>query len=349
MNVLIVDDEIIQVESLRRGLRSKGYRVAEAFCALEALNLLNSGESSIDLVITDYAMPVMNGIELLQNIRGGNGDLPVIMMTAYGQKDMVIDVLRNHCSGFIEKPFTLDQLLREIDRVKVGVLQNTSLDLLPKVIPELVHEINNPLAAIAASAELAMLALTETATLKRCMGRIIDSVEKITRINKEIMAAGRHPTCEMTKMDMNVLIDDCLAMFADALTLKGISVEKSLVGGYLSLWGNRFGIEQMLSNLVVNSIDSMDGSSEKVLRISGATDQNDCSTCLTIEDTGCGIPEESMDKIFSAYFTRKQHGTGLGLAVVKSVVEKHKGTIRVSSRIGKGTVFTVSFPPSVSG
>lgn len=347
MNVLIVDDEIIQVESLRRGLRSKGYRVAEAFCAQEALNLLNSSERSIDLVITDYAMPVMNGIELLQNIRRDNPSLPVIMMTAYGQKDMVIDVLRNHCSGFIEKPFTLEQLLREIDRVKVGMLQNTSLHLLPKVIPGLVHEINNPLAAILASAELAMLALSDTVTLKRCIGRIKDSVEKITRINREIMEAGRLSMGEMTKMDLNILIDDCLAMFSDALTLKGIAVEKNMAGGDLSLWGNRFEIEQTLSNLIVNSIDSMDGASEKLLRISVATDRNDCSTRVTIEDTGCGIPEEFMDKIFTPYFTRKENGTGLGLAVVKSVVEKHKGTMQISSRIGIGTVFTVRFPQSV--
>lgn len=128
VNVLIVDDEIVQVENLSIGLGSRGYHVLQAFSGLEALNLLENDTFKIDLVITDYAMPGMNGMELLQNIRWKHGNLPVIMMTAYVQRDIVLDALRNQCNGFIDKPFTLEQLLQEIDRVKSQMLQNLTPD-----------------------------------------------------------------------------------------------------------------------------------------------------------------------------------------------------------------------------
>jgi len=124
VNVLIVDDEIVQIENLRIGLSSRGYHVLQALSGHEALKLIENEALEIDLVITDYAMPGMNGIELLQNIRWKHGNLPVILMTAYGQRDIVLDALRNQCNGFMDKPFTLDRLLHEIERVKSNPLRN---------------------------------------------------------------------------------------------------------------------------------------------------------------------------------------------------------------------------------
>jgi two-component system, NtrC family, response regulator AtoC len=124
VNVLIVDNEIVQVENLRIGLSSKGYHVLQALSGQEAMKLIENDALEIDLVITDYAMPEITGIELLQHIRWRHGNLPVILMTAYTQRDIVLDALRNQCNGFIDKPFTLDQLLHEIDRVKSIMLHN---------------------------------------------------------------------------------------------------------------------------------------------------------------------------------------------------------------------------------
>lgn len=118
MNILVVEDDSFQLESLRRGLRSKGHRVLEALNAEQALRCFtDSTMAKIDLVLSDYVMPGLNGIELLKRIRENHGALPVILMTAYGEKDLVIEALRNRCDSFLEKPFTLDQLVQEIERV----------------------------------------------------------------------------------------------------------------------------------------------------------------------------------------------------------------------------------------
>jgi CheY-like chemotaxis protein len=120
LTILIVDDEAVSLESLRRGLKSKGYQVLEALSAQHALDLLRQDGIRVDVVLTDYAMPEMDGMELVRQIRERHGNLAVIMMTAYGQKELDMDALRDHCDSFIEKPFTLDRLLIEIERAKAN-------------------------------------------------------------------------------------------------------------------------------------------------------------------------------------------------------------------------------------
>lgn len=114
MNILIVDDEKTMIETLRRGLRTKGFKVLEALSGAEALEIINTG-TDIELVISDYAMPKMNGIELVNAIRKTSA-VPVILMTAYGDKAIVVEAMRNKCNGFIDKPFTLESLITEIKR-----------------------------------------------------------------------------------------------------------------------------------------------------------------------------------------------------------------------------------------
>lgn len=112
-NILIVDDETVQLETLRRGLKTRGYGVLEAESGTEALEKIEK-ESGIDLVLTDYAMPGMNGINLLEKIREKYHILPVIIMTAYGNRDIEQEARRLKCNGLINKPFSLDELMETV-------------------------------------------------------------------------------------------------------------------------------------------------------------------------------------------------------------------------------------------
>lgn len=113
--ILVVDDKRVQLKTLKRGLRTRGYRVVEAISGKQALDHLGKDER-IDIVLTDYTMPEMNGIELLQKIRETNKTIPVIIMTAYGDKDLVVEAMHFRCNGFIDKPFDMDELLAIIHK-----------------------------------------------------------------------------------------------------------------------------------------------------------------------------------------------------------------------------------------
>lgn len=117
MNILIVDDEIDQLQSLKRGLRNKGYGVFEALNANDALSIMEHKFEDIDLVLTDHYMQGKSGVELLDEIRSRFGLCPVIIMSAYGTEELALKTMEHGGDRFIEKPFTLSKLIAEIQKV----------------------------------------------------------------------------------------------------------------------------------------------------------------------------------------------------------------------------------------
>jgi DNA-binding NtrC family response regulator len=190
MNILVVDDEAVMIESIRIGLENSGYRVFQALSARQALDQLNHLDLGIDLVATDYQMPEMNGIDLLEAIRKNHPALPVILMTAHAEKDMVIEALKNRCNGFIEKPFSLNQLVAEIERIQSSLLPNAKSGNQDQLLPRLMHQVNNPLFVISGSAELILSDQGSGEALQRQAKNIINAVTKINRIFQETHGCG---------------------------------------------------------------------------------------------------------------------------------------------------------------
>ena len=348
VNILVVDDEVVQIETLSRGLRSQGFQVDHALNGNEALKKIQDKLTKVDMVITDYAMPGMNGLSLLKNIRKSERNLPVIMMTAYGDKEIVIDALRNRCDSFIEKPFTLEQLMEETERTLSNVPDERENQDLADMIPKHIHQINNPLMSIMGSAELAMLKMDDSETVKESFKRIIGAAQKIHRINKEIMRSSRDTDPRVEAVNLEILIQDCFKMFKDLLTLKNIETDVDLGHGGKAVAGNKFSLEQLLKNLILNAIEAMEQSEQKQLRVETSFETYANTVVIKISDTGCGISDPLLDTLFTPYVTSKEQGTGLGLSVVKSIVEKHGGKINVSSNLNEGTTFTIRLPAKLS-
>lgn len=341
MNILIVDDEAVMVESIKIGLENNGYRVFCALNAQQALEQLFCEEYRIDLVITDYLMPTMNGLELLMAIRKSHPTLPVIIITAYAETALVIEALKNQCHGFMEKPINPDQLIAEIERVKLNFLQNTKSHDLHQLLPRIVHQINNPLSTISSLAQLIRLNVDNGAALQENVENILAAVKQISLINKEIMNAGRESEGERQPVKLDVLLESCLEMFNDLFVLKDIQVERRIFTHGLWVLGDRFSLEQVFKNLILNAVDAMDGCAEKKLSVTVALIPDLESVEIVVEDTGCGIREELLPKIFKPYFTGKCNGNGLGLEIIKHIVEKHGGAVSVESLVGVGSRFYV--------
>lgn len=344
MNILIVDDERDQLESLRRGLRSQRHKTVEAINAAEALAALKT-EPALDLVLTDYAMPGMDGLMLLEKIRREHHDLPVIMMTAFGDKNLVVRAMQNHCNGYIEKPFTLLQLLREIQKVTSYVSHRRLF--YSDTISRMTHQINNPLMAIIGSAELGLhygLSEDNREKLRGRLNNIIGAAKQIQQINQQIMGLGRVMVEKPAPVDLRKILDHCLEMYRDLLKEKKMIVSLETDGNEYVATGSSYALEQVFKNLLLNAMEAVEESALKQINIALRRNQMNRDIEISIEDTGIGIEPAKLSKVFTPYYTSKPHGNGIGLAIAKSVVEQFKGRIQVKSWLGEGTHFLVTLP-----
>lgn len=343
--ILIVDDEQVMLESLKIGLQVKGYEVITALSGKEALVYFTVGDSRIDLIITDYVMPGMTGIELVGTIRKKFRYLPAMLMTAYGKKKLVVEALRNHLDSYIEKPFTNEELLAEIEKTLKNSADRDDTVNATENIGRYIHQINNPLAVIAGSVELAGSSLDDSTSIRKYLNGISEACKKIREINTKIRASARMSQSSFELINARHALENSLNFMQSLLVSKGIEVEKDLDAADLEISADRFGLEQVFNNLILNAVQAMDGSLEKKLRLKAEMhSEEDRSLLFHVQDTGCGIATESVDRIFTDYYTSKRDGAGLGLSVVKSMVENHGGQIRVVSRLGKGSTFTVTLP-----
>ena len=344
MNILIVDDERAQLESLRRGLRSQHHTTMEADNATDALKILHS-TPPVDLVITDYAMPGMDGISLLEEIRKENCDLPVIMMTAFGDKQIVVRALREHCNGYIEKPFTLLQLMAEIQ--KVTSFQSSQRVSFSDTICRMAHQINNPLMAIIGSAELSLDdegAEFDPQERRARLENIIGASKRIKEINQHIMGLGRMMSEKPSPVNLLDLMEQCLSMNADLLKKERVALVLETDGQSFVSNVSSFGMEQVFKNLILNAVEAMKACDSKQIRIALSRNEKKNENELIIEDTGVGIEPAELSKIFTPYYTSKPQGNGIGLAVVKHVTEEFNGRVQVKSWPGEGSHFFISLP-----
>jgi signal transduction histidine kinase len=348
MKILVVDDEVMQLNNMKIGLRTEGHSVVTAQSAEDALEKVKHSPAPFDLIIADYRMTGITGLNLLEVLRTKNPFIPVILMTAFGGKKLLIEALHHQCNGYIEKPFSLEQLLGEIERVRSQFLQAGSPHALSGCFSRIVHQINNPLAAIQGCAELTLSYETDSASMKQNMEVILAAADRIKEINRKIIRLGmaKEPENKREKVDVKWVLEDCLNMFECLITVKGISLEKKIAESDLHVLGDRFGLQQVFRNLILNAIEAMEGKAHKLLKVTAEMDEPASWVSVHIADTGCGVPEASGQAFFNSGQTTKENGSGLGLRVVKDITEQHKGKLRVSSREEHGTVITVSLPSS---
>ncbi|MDE3041213.1 MAG: PAS domain S-box protein [Nitrospirota bacterium] len=203
------------------------------------------------------------------------------------------------------------------------------------------HEIGTPMNVILGRAEYLFQRVTDEGT-KKGLATIVTQVERITKVMNQLLAFARRKTPERRAVDLGQTIDDSLEMFHERMAHSRITVEKAIETNVPSVHADRDQLIQVLINLVMNSIHAMPEGGR--LRLSLARESS--HVCLGVSDTGQGMPEEIRSKVFDPFFTTKDFGkgTGLGLTVVKGIIEEHGGTIAVESAVDMGTTFWIRLP-----
>ena len=203
------------------------------------------------------------------------------------------------------------------------------------------HEIGTPMNVILGRAEY-LLQRTADEGMKKGLATIVTQIERITKVMNQLLAFARRRAPDRRAVDLGEIVDDSLEMFQERIAHHRITVEKAIEANMPPVHADRDQLIQVLINLVINSLHAMP--EEGRLRLSLVREGT--HVCLGVSDTGHGMPEEIRSKVFDPFFTTKDFGkgTGLGLTVVKGIIEEHGGTIAVESVVDKGTTFWIRLP-----
>ena len=227
------------------------------------------------------------------------------------------------------------------------------LTTLGELAASIAHEVNQPLMAIATNAESCLLWLTKERPncekAKAAAERIVKNSHRAGDVVKSIRGLARKSDPEMVALDINHLIRDTLDLMQSELRRHGVSFEAGLTSFLVLIKGDRTQLQQVIVNLVMNAIESMDTSatSARILRV--LTELDEKGDLLTsIEDTGPGIEAGLRDRIFDPMFTTKPAGMGLGLSICQSIIDGHGGRLWVVPNPIGGSIFRFSIP-AISG
>jgi len=204
------------------------------------------------------------------------------------------------------------------------------------------HEINNPLGSILIYSHLLLEDLEKEDPRKGNIEKIVNQATRCKKIVKGLLDFSRQTEPEMKLSDINTIVKEVLSLVERQVMFHNIKVIKKLSPDLPTILLDKNQIQQVLMNTILNAVEAMDGQGK--LTVETSSDEEYVKTKFT--DTGCGISEENMKKLFQPFFSTKEtgHGTGLGLSISYGIIRKHNGKINVSSEIGKGSTFTIVLP-----
>src|SRR5690606_33717939 len=170
---------------------------------------------------------------------------------------------------------------------------------------------------------------------------IIEELDRANGIISDFLSLAQNRIIEKRKQNLHDVLQDMLPLLWADANMRGQTIELDLCDELPELHLNEKEIKQLILNLARNGLEAMKNQEQGKLYI--ATRLIGDAVELTIADTGEGIPADKLDRLFEPFFTTKSNGTGLGLPLCLSIVERHNGKIDVTSEVGSGTTFTVSF------
>ena len=220
-----------------------------------------------------------------------------------------------------------------------------SLASLTTLAAGVAHEIKNPLGSIGIHIQLIQKAINaekspDKGSISKYLEVIMEEVDRLNGIVIDFLFAVRPINADLERRCLNSLVHDVMDFVRFELKEAGIEVDERYAESIPDLDLDEKYMKQALLNIIKNAIGAMPEGG--VLKISTEVDSTD--VILRVTDTGVGIDEENLTKIFEPYFTTKEFGSGLGLTVVYKIIKEHGGEISVTSREGEGTTFALSFP-----
>jgi two-component system cell cycle sensor histidine kinase/response regulator CckA len=229
--------------------------------------------------------------------------------------------------------------LREWVRLEEELRQAQRQEALGRLAGGIAHDFNNLLTVMMGYSAL-VLESDLSKPLRQNVGEILHAARRAAAITERLRAFGRRQALRATVFDLNGLVD-AMRGTLEKLVERDVDLSYQLCPASLPVRADAAQIEQVLMNLVLNARQAIDGAGRIVVRTAGDAGE---FVKIEVEDSGSGIEPEVLEHIFDPYFTTRSTGTGLGLSMAYGIIRQSEGQIRVSSKPGRGSIFTVLLP-----
>jgi two-component system sensor histidine kinase/response regulator len=368
LNLLVVDDEPGMCSAIRRALATYEIpAVNEDPAVAFAIDETDSAEAAlekiaarrVDILLLDYKLPQMSGMELLQRIADSQTEVTTVMMTAYASIETAVTATRRGAYDFLAKPFTPDELKSTVYRAsRVRLLQRRAHRLMQEkrrfrleLLTIVSHELKRPLAAVetylniirdhsagddpAVYQDMIERCRVRTGEMRKLIMDLLDSAR---------IESGQHKRC-LEPVDLLPLLEGSIAAARSEAEANGVEFVLS-APERLEIQADRNEMQIIFNNLVSNAVKYNRRGGTVTIRLAS----QGTSITLCVADTGIGIGQEDQANIFKEFSRIKNEktqdipGSGLGLSIVKRIVDLYGGTIHLQSRPDEGTTFTVTLP-----
>jgi two-component system NtrC family sensor kinase len=357
-SVLGVLDIIYPLDDINQKLRASALWIAGVSLTFIVIASLSVGFFVHRLVY----LPLRDLESGAQRLSSGNLDQPIPVRSAdeFGKLASLFngmtDALRNSRAQLRDWAYTLEQKVerrtQELRSAQAETMRGEKLASVGLLASGVAHELNNPLTGILTFSHLLRQKMPDKSQDAEDMDLVIRETKRCAAIIKRLLDFAREKQPEKKFTDLNQVIDDTVRIVEQPAHLRDIEITVDLDRTLPPIWIDADQIKQVIMNILVNAQHAVEEKGSIAVRSRRASDPRATAAepvpmvVISIVDTGCGIPEANLLRIFDPFFTSKDvgKGTGLGLSVSHGIVEAHGGFIEVESKVGEGSAFRVYLP-----
>ena len=271
--------------------------------------------------------------------------LPYIFGTNLGEHNLaaeLVEIFFYFAIAFLTGWLVDRELLarRKSEEIRFKFERSQRLSLVGQIAAGVAHEIKNPLASIKGAVEILDGESTSSDEREEFKGIILSEIKRVDNTVKEFLDFARPRETKLEKLNLSEALRSSLKQMETFASSNDIDIVDTIEDDVLVL-ADREKIHQVVLNILLNAIDASHAHSSIDVILAHS---NDGMAALTVRDNGSGIEPGELEKIFEPFYTTKTSGTGLGLAVVKAIVEDHNGEIRIDSTPGDGSTVSITLP-----
>ncbi len=300
-----------------------------------------------DLVRRAVDRTVSSGADYEAEYRIGGAGAPVRWISARGRVDAAAGGAPAIMRGVVIDVTDRKRAQRDVEHVRKELAHVSRVSMMGELAGSLAHELNQPLAAILSNAQAARWLLGASPVDLAQLGDIVDDIirddkragDVIHRL-RAMLQNREHGADEV--VHLNEVAQDVCRLLNSEATARNVDIELRLAPDLPQVRMGRVEMQQVLLNLLVNGMDAMRDTPADVRRLTISTGRTGDRATLTVADRGTGIPPGQLADIFRPFFTTKEQGLGMGLAISRSLVETYSGTLTGENQPGGGAVFTVT-------